>query len=265
MTGQKFHYDEELSRSQKVVALAPDMIAQRQCIHHALNLQPGERVLDIGSGNGIMVQEMAEAVGPDGLSAGVDAAETMTSMARAHCRHLTNAHLETAHADRLPFENHSFDVVTSAQCLSYASDVPVILFEINRVLKPGGRLVILETDWASLVWNCSNRHLMDKIMAGYLNIYTNPHLPRTLSHQLTDTGFAVTNRSSFPIVNWTHAPDTFAGLQIGFVRSQAESKEFVTAEELQMWLDDLRETERLCECFFSLNRYLFSASKSSSQ
>ena len=99
MTGQKFHYDEELSRSQKVVALAPDMIAQRQCIHHALNLQPGERVLDIGSGNGLMVQEMAEAVGPDGLSAGVDAAETMTSIQFAISIVALLVSLQPAYAD----------------------------------------------------------------------------------------------------------------------------------------------------------------------
>ena len=78
-------YDRELSLKQALVARSPDMVAQRKRMHTALNLQPGERVLEIGCGNGIMACEMAGSVAPTGTVTGADISAAMVTMSRDLC------------------------------------------------------------------------------------------------------------------------------------------------------------------------------------
>jgi ubiquinone/menaquinone biosynthesis C-methylase UbiE len=134
-------YDQELSKKQGEVALCADMVAQRTRMHGALDLRPGERVLEIGSGNGIMAREMAEAVGKDGWVTGVDISSAMVSQARAHCTQLQNATFIEGDAVALPIPSGSFDVVTITQCLCFVADLNAAVTEIHRVLRPGGRAV----------------------------------------------------------------------------------------------------------------------------
>lgn len=256
-----FQYDEDFSRKQEQLAKTPDMVAQRQAMHSALSLQPGERVLDVGSGNGIMVREMAETVGPGGKATGVDASEAMVDMARKLCSTFPGIEFKQANAEKLPFSDHAFDVITSAQCLCFVPGVDAALAEMHRVLRPGGRVVILDSDWGSLVWNCSNQALMDKMMSWFTGAYVDSHLPRTLSKRLTQVGFKITGRDSFAVVNWTDDPDTYAGLQIGFIEPMSEASDAISREELQEWLADLQEKSDSGEYFFSLNRYVFTAAK----
>jgi len=256
-----FQYDEDYSRQQKSFALAPDMVAQRRKMHISLALQKGEIVLDIGSGDGSMIDEMADSVGASGKLTGLDISETMINMSRKLCCARSNVEFVQATATKLPFSNSTFDVITSAQCLCYVPDIDLTLAEIFRVLKPGGRVVILDSDWDTLIWHSGNQLLMDKIMSWYISIYSDAHVPRTLSGRLKKTGFIITDRTCFPIVNWTHNSDTFAGLQIEFVRTMVENDDAISNDEFQEWIVGLDKKTTLDECFFSLNRYIFCAAK----
>ena len=75
-------FDEENARRLVAVYTTPDVIEQRRAIRAALALQPGERVLDIGSGPGFLAAEMAEEVGPDGAVHGIDSSDSMLAIAR---------------------------------------------------------------------------------------------------------------------------------------------------------------------------------------
>jgi arsenite methyltransferase len=256
-----FHYDEDVSLSQYNFSITPDSLAQRQRILNELNLQSGEHVLDIGSGNGFLVREMIDILGPPGKAVGIDLSDAMTLMAKNLCSGLLNTEFETANATNLPFDDHAFDVVTATQCLSYVYEIEQALAEIYRVVKPGGRVILIDTDWDTLVWNCTNQALMNKFMSCITGIYANAFLPRTLSGKLVDTGFQLIDRGSHVIVNWTHNLDTYAGLQIDFVKEIAKNDHSVSEGDLGEWLQDLQEIEKAGECFFSLNRYIFCAEK----
>jgi hypothetical protein len=111
------------------------------------------------------------------------------------------------------------------------------------------------------VWNCANQALLNKITRCFTGIYANAFLPRTLSGKLVDTGFQLIDRGSHVIVNWTHNLDTYAGLQIDFVKEIAKNDHSVSERDLHEWLQDLQDIEKAGECFFSLNRYIFCAEK----
>jgi arsenite methyltransferase len=253
-------YDQELSLKQEEVARSPDMVAQRRRMHAALDLRPGERVLEVGCGNGIMALEMAASVAPGGTVTGADISANMVAMARNLCA-LSNVQFTEADAADLPFADGSFDVVTATQCLCLVSDVEAATRQMARVLKPGGRAVILETDWDTLVWNSTDRRLMDKVMGIYKSVYADARLPRKLSKCLKKAGLAIRGYDQFAMLNWTFDPDTYSGHQIAFTRALAKNNQLLSAGELEAWAQSIREVADADEYFFSLNRYIFSAAK----
>lgn len=254
-------YDRELSLKQALVAKSPDMVAQRKRMHAALGLKPGERVLEVGCGNGIMAREMADSVAPTGTVVGADISAAMVTMARDLCDAPANVEFIKADVADLPFVDGSFDVVTVAQCLCLVPDVEVAVRELFRILRPGGRSVILETDWDTLVWNCTEPRLMDKVVAIYKDVYTDARLPRTLSRVLKRAGFEIRGRDQFAMLNWTFDPDSYSGHQIDFTKALMEGHPLLSNGELSAWQQSIRSAAEADEYFFSLNRYVFSALK----
>ncbi|MEO8484237.1 MAG: methyltransferase domain-containing protein [Acidobacteriota bacterium] len=108
-------------------------------------LQPGERVLDIGTGSGIVAIEAAGRLGANGRIVGVDLSRQMLTQAARHARsapgHDRIALAETD-AEHLPFAAATFDCVVSLFALLHFPNPSQALAEMRRVLKPGGRLVL---------------------------------------------------------------------------------------------------------------------------
>jgi ubiquinone/menaquinone biosynthesis C-methylase UbiE len=255
----RLFYDRDLAIRQEQVACTPDMVVQRQRVRAALKLRPGERVLEVGCGNGFMASEMAIEVGADGCVEGVDISPTMVALAEATCHGVPNARFSIADATVLPFDDSSFDAVAVVQCLCFVNRVEAALAEIFRVLQPGGRAVILDTDWDTLVWNSSSPALMDKVMAVYKSIYTDARLPRILSKALRSAAFQLHAREQFALLNWNYDPNSYSGHQISFTRQIADGH--VPETELDAWAESIGVMARNDEYFFSLNRYIFTAIK----
>jgi arsenite methyltransferase len=254
-------YDQDLSHKQGEVALCGDMVGQRRRMMALLDLAPGESALEIGSGNGMMARDMALALGQSGHVTGVDISGAMVAMARGNCTGLQNVTFVEADAAALPFAEGSFDVVTITQCLCLVADVDAAIAEMARVLKPGGRAVILETDWDTLVWNSTNPHLMDRIMGLYKDAYVDARLPRRLGRLLKNAGLEVTGHDQFAMLNWRYDPDSYSGHQVGFVKEMMSGRDAVTAAELSDWEQGIMAMAQADEYFFSLNRYIFICSK----
>ena len=129
-----------------------------------LALKPGEHVLDVGSGPGHYAFDMASAVGDTGRVAGVDNAEDSLETARRRCAGLANVSFHLGDAVDLPFDEATFDAALSTQTFEYLPDVGAALAEIFRVLKPGGRVLIHDTEWDAWAWHSSDRARMHRIM-----------------------------------------------------------------------------------------------------
>lgn len=101
----------------------------------------GERVLDLGCGAGFDVFVAALLVGASGRAVGVDLTTEMVDLARRALRGTAHAEVRMAGAERLPFEEASFDVVISNGVLNLVPDKGAAFSEAWRVLRPGGVFV----------------------------------------------------------------------------------------------------------------------------
>ena len=109
-----------------------------------LALQPGETVVDLGSGAGIDVFLAADQVGPGGNVIGVDMTPEMLARARRNAAKagIANAEFREGRLENLPVASGTVDAITSNCVINLVPDKAVVFKEIARILKPGGRLVI---------------------------------------------------------------------------------------------------------------------------
>lgn len=107
-----------------------------------LALRPGERVLDVATGTGDLAFLEAAVVGPEGRIVGVDSCVPMLDVARR--RRLGAVEFQEGDAMDLRFPDASFDVVTIGFGLRNVADRGRALREFRRVLRPGGRLMVLD-------------------------------------------------------------------------------------------------------------------------
>jgi arsenite methyltransferase len=109
-------------------------------------LEPGERVLDLGSGAGTDSLIAAQMVGEDGSVTGVDMTPEMLAKARQAASEMgvRNVEFVEAEAERLPFPDESFDVVISNGVIDLIPDKDAVFDELFRVLRSGGRMQIAD-------------------------------------------------------------------------------------------------------------------------
>jgi demethylmenaquinone methyltransferase/2-methoxy-6-polyprenyl-1,4-benzoquinol methylase len=109
-------------------------------------LAPGDSALDVCCGTGDLAVELRERVGPTGRVVGCDFSEQMLELAREKVDRLglSDVEFEWADALELPYGDSSFDAVTVGFGVRNLADLPRGIAELTRVLRPGGRLVILE-------------------------------------------------------------------------------------------------------------------------
>ncbi len=111
------------------------------------DLQPGETVLDVGSGAGIDTFLAANKVGPTGRVIGLDMTPEMIDRARANQRilGLTNVEFRQGQMENIPLDDASVDAVISNGVINLSTEKGQTFQELHRVLKPGGRLVFSDS------------------------------------------------------------------------------------------------------------------------
>lgn len=110
-----------------------------------LDIAPGEVILEIGVGTGYSLKEIASSVGHSGRACGLDITPQMLEITRKRlekARLIDRAELYEGDARNMPYQDNSFDAVYMASTLELfdSPDIPGVLKEVRRVLKPGGRL-----------------------------------------------------------------------------------------------------------------------------
>ena len=105
-------------------------------------LNPGETVLDLGSGGGIDVLLSARRVGPTGHVHGLDMTDEMLDLARRNASEAgaVNVEFHKGHIEAIPLPDASVDVVISNCVINLSADKPAVFAEMHRVLRPGGRI-----------------------------------------------------------------------------------------------------------------------------
>jgi ubiquinone/menaquinone biosynthesis C-methylase UbiE len=123
---------------------------QEKCLD-ALCLKKTDSFLDVGCGTGWGVVRAAERL-YDGRACGIDLSPEMIARARKAANRYPNVEFRVADAEQLPYDDVSFDGVMCTHSFHHYSDPVRALSEIRRVTKPGGRLVILDSNRDRCAW-----------------------------------------------------------------------------------------------------------------
>jgi SAM-dependent methyltransferase len=240
---------------------SPPIVEQRVRTRALLALKAGERGLEIGCGVGFLACEMAREVGSNGRIACLDNSPDMIAAAQKRAgREGVAERLQfvVGDATKLDFPSGSFDFVVAVQVYLYVAEIERALAEAARVLRPNGRLVIVDTDWDSCVWLTSDRERHRRITEARLREFGQPHLPPALPRLLQRAGLDLVKIEAYPVLNLHYDEDSFsAGLMDSTPKIVTQFG--ISAAEANAWLEDLKSRTADGEYFFSLNRYLFLA------
>jgi SAM-dependent methyltransferase len=246
-----------------LVYATPAIAAQRARTRAALGIRAGERGLDVGCGPAFLACELAREVGPGGRIVALDESPAMLEAARARvAREALDDRVDLRQGDaaRLDLPSASFDFVTAVQVYLYVPDVGTALAEAARVLRPGGRLAVVDTDWDSCVWLTADRDRHRRILEGRLAHFAHPHLPPELPALLRRAGLRLRHVEAIPVLELSGGAESFSG---GLIRPTADLalKHGVPPEEVDAWRADLLRRAADGDYFFSVNRYLFLADR----
>jgi len=157
----------------------------------ALDLQQGERVLDVGCGTGVFLPAVAARVGREGRVVGLDHSETFLREARAR---IVDAGLDdvvsfvSGDAQSLPFEDHTFDAAHTERVLMHLADADAAMREMRRVVRPGGRVVCAEIHARGAGIDHPDHEIMDRLARAASHM-RNPWMGLELRRRLVLAGF----------------------------------------------------------------------------
>ncbi|WP_221565203.1 demethylmenaquinone methyltransferase [Alkalihalobacillus sp. TS-13] len=122
-------------------------VAWRRDTMKRMDVQKGSTTLDVCCGTGDWTIAMAKAIGPKGKAIGLDFSKNMLSVGEEKVKDegLANIQLQHGNAMELPYDDNGFDYVTIGFGLRNVPDLNQVLKEMHRVVKPGGKVVCLET------------------------------------------------------------------------------------------------------------------------
>jgi len=145
----------------------PDITQVNQKLCEVVDAKPGERLLEVGSGSGVLCRLLAPHVQPNGCIVSVDISPEMTAEARKYA--LTagisrEIAFETGSAEALPYADASFDGAIAARLLLHVSDPEAVIHEMLRVVKPGGRVLVMDWDFETVTVDHPDREQTRRLL-----------------------------------------------------------------------------------------------------
>jgi ubiquinone/menaquinone biosynthesis C-methylase UbiE len=238
-----------------------DMLRRRELVRAALGARAGDRVLDVGCGPGFYVTELLETVGRAGSVAGVDASADMLAVAAQRAEGHGNVTFHQADATSLPVPDASFERAVCVQVLEYVRDVPAALSQMHRALRPGGRVLVWDVDWATVSWHAIDRQLMRRVLAAWDQHLTHPSVPRTLAAQLRNAGFADVRMDAHAFATAELIADAYGGSLVPLLEQYVAEQGGMSQEEAKAWADEQRELGDRGEFFFAVTQFCFTATR----
>ncbi|MEV3962991.1 methyltransferase domain-containing protein [Nocardia sp. NPDC050193] len=218
-------------------ATLPGLTRLRDWAHEALALRPGEHAVDIGSGTGSEVISFAEAVGPTGSAAGVEPDPNLLAAAVARAAAArSSATFHSGDAYGIPFGSATFDAVLCERVFQHLTAPARAAREIARVLRPGGRAVVMDADWGSAIVHPGEHRVVREVVDTLVSATTNPYSGRRLAGLLTAAGLEVASTGSQALIQDRSAG---AGALVSRISAMAVARRVITEAEREKLLADL--------------------------
>lgn len=237
------------------------MIRRRRCVREALAAVPGERILDVGCGPGFYVRELLDEVGETGSIVAVDASPDMLALARRRCEGHHNVTFKEGNAAALPVDDGGFDAALCVQVMEYVADPTGALAEIHRALRPGGRAVVWDVDWATVWWHSTDPDRMRRVLQAWDEHLAHPSLPRRLGTHLRAAGFADVAVTGHSFATVDYDDESFAATMLDMVADFVPGRGGVTGDEAAAWKAEQRDLAEQGEFFFEGTQFCFTATK----
>lgn len=216
-------------------------------------LEPGQRVLDVACGTGVVARRARPKVGPGGQVEGLDINTSMLAMARDLSADFDIAWIESD-VSQIPRPNQHYDLVLCQHGYHYFPDKAAALGEIARVLRPGGRLAVSiwdgHNDYTNALCDALGRHLSADIAAKQREQRTTPPTSE-LADELRAGGFSDVEIVRQELLIDVPAVADFVPLHLGSMPIAAayealdEAEQKALISEVEAELGHLRQGDRL--------------------
>ncbi|MGX1811602.1 methyltransferase domain-containing protein [Nocardia sp. NPDC055321] len=218
-------------------AALPGIRRLRNWAHDALAARAGESAVDIGSGTGSEVIRFAEAVGATGTAVGVEPdPQLLTAAERRAAQSGSTATFVSGDAYGLPFGSDSFDVALCERVFQHLTSPARAVGEIARVLKPGGRVVVMDSDWGTAIVHPGDRQVVGKVIETMIAGTTNPFAGRRLAGQLSAAGLVVDDIGSHALIQ---DGGIGAGALVARIADMSVARGSITQEQRDQLIADL--------------------------
>ena len=223
-------------------ARAEDETSARDEYLTLLGISPGQRVLDVGCGSGVVTRDIAKRVRPGGSVIGLDPSPELLKVARQNADDAGLADLvafQEGDCRNLAFPDASFDVVVAATVLAHVPDGEKALPEMARVLRAGGRMGVFDFDGDGLLIAHPDRALTRRIVASHCdNGAVNGWLVRELPAIFSELGLADVRARGFMSLERGEG-SFYANLAQRAAQAAAQAGA-INTDELANWLAELQ-------------------------
>lgn len=217
----------------------------KQRTHELMSVEPGDRVLDVGCGPGSDTLPLADLVGDTGEVWGVDHDAEMVSEAnsRAAAGGLDGCvHHRQADAAALPFDDAYFDACRSERVFQHLPDPSAGLAEMVRVTRPGGRIVVLESDYGSVSIDSALPEVERKVAEHLRSMVNSPWAGRSLRRLFSAAGLDDVAFEFLPLV--FSELDVFSPtVRLERVLTEAASTGLITEDDARRFRADLEDAD----------------------
>lgn len=169
---------------------APPIRRLRDWALSAAEVRVGEVVVDVGSGTGTMARELGSLVSPGGRVVGVEPNPRLRAIAEERAEH-AGVEFVDGLAGGLPMTDASVDLIWCERVLQHMPDPQAAIVDFARVLRPGGRALLLDSDHATRITSDVDHAVEAEINNAFIRQVPNPRAARLIPRQALEAGLTV--------------------------------------------------------------------------